>query len=330
MADEKQLQNQATQQLTAEQRRFASVKQLLAANMKAISSVLPAHMKPERLARIITTTIQKNPKLTECTPESFIGCVLSTAALGLETDPLLGQAYLVPYWDGRNQRLVCTLIPGYKGLMKLARQSGEVATIDAHEVRIGDDFDFGYGTDPHLKHNPQKCPRIKGEDGRERPDPSWRSGEIEYFYAVSRMKDGTVQFRVMPVWEVNEIRDESQGYQYAKGKGYSDTPWISDYAEMGKKTAIRALCKMIPSSVEKDNRLQQIITADELADRGKDQSLEGLHSVDPGMITIPAEMIQDAPTPTEAEEGKRAKLDLSGGKKPVVTIQIPPGEETRK
>jgi len=48
------------------------------------------------------------------------------------------------------------------------------------------------------------------------------------------------------------------------------------------------------------------------------------------MITIPAEMIQDAPTPTEAEEGKRAKLDLSGGKKPVVTIQIPPGEETRK
>jgi hypothetical protein len=73
--------------------------------------------------------------------------------------------------------------------------------------------------------------------------------------------------------------------------------------------------------------MQQIIAADELADRGKDQSLEGLHSVDPGMITIPASMIQDAPTPTEDEEGKRTKLDLGNGKKHVVNVEMPDGKK---
>jgi len=57
-------------------------------------------------------------------------------------------------------------------------------------------------------------------------------------------------------------------------------------------------------------------------------------SIKDGQATVdecfPAVKQADAPAPTESEEGKRSKLDLSGGKKHVVTIQIPPGEETRK
>lgn len=316
-------------EMTQAEQQFSSLKHLLANNMKSIMAALPSHMKPERLARIVMTTVQKNPKLLECTQESFLGCVLSCAALGLEPDGLMGQAYLIPFKDYRNKRTICTLIPGYKGLIKLARQSGEVSTIDAHEVRIGDQFDYRYGSDPFLRHQPAECPIVdvhikKGEANSptvKAPDPDWRPGEITHFYAITKLRDGTTQFVVMPRWEVDEIRDGSQNYQSAK-KFNSDTPWETDYPEMGKKTAIRRLSKMIPASVEKDHLLQKAVAIDERADRGLAQNLDEVHMLDIELPTTP--MGEQSSEPTPEPEGKRTKL----GEKPQAETQArEPGAE---
>jgi recombination protein RecT len=195
--------------------------------------------------------------------------------------------------------------------MKLARQSGEIASIDAHPVRYGDTFAYRYGADPSIEHVPAERPF----------DPStgwakdWASGAITHFYAVAKMRDGSVAFVVMPTWEVDEIRDASQGYKAAKQYD-RDSPWDTDYDRMGCKTAIRRLCKYLPASVE-DNRLHRAISMEERSDRGLDQEVGGFVDLD-ALPTVPDLPPESAPAPTEAEEGKRKKLDMGSSRNPVV------------
>jgi recombination protein RecT len=119
----------------------------------------------------------------------------------------------------------------------------------------------------------------------------------------------------MPTWEVDQIRDDSQGYKSAKKYG-KDSPWDTDYDRMGCKTAIRRLCKYLPASVE-DNRLHRAIAMDERADRGVSQDVGEFVDVDslPALDPMPP---ADAPAPDAATEGRRMKLGDT--KKPVVTL----------
>ena len=305
MADQPQ---QATQ-LTVQDKKYRNLYAVLTSDgmKKQIAAALPKNLTPERMTRIALSAVQRVPKLLECEPKSFLACVMACAALGLEPDGLLGQAYLIPF------KTTCTLVPGYQGLMKLARQSGEIASIDAHPVRHGDEFEYRYGADPSIKHVPAERPYTVDDKGEAVWGESWRPGPITHFYAVAKMRDGSVAFVVMPTWEVDQIRDGSQGYQSAL-KYDKDSPWTTDYDRMGCKTAIRRLCKYLPASVE-DNRLHRAIAIDERADRGVDQDMGAFVDLDnlPDVASVSA----DPPSPSQAEEGKRMSL---GGKKPVVTV----------
>ena len=73
--------------------------------------------------------------------------MIQSSQLGLYVDGVLGHAYLVPYWNGKEKRREVQLIPGYKGLIDLARRSGSVESISARVVYKNDDFDFEYGLD---------------------------------------------------------------------------------------------------------------------------------------------------------------------------------------
>lgn len=228
--------------------KVTNVQQMFKARKTQMERVLPKVITPERLITLAMAAIQNTPKLMECDQLSFVNAVVQAGRLGLEPDGLLGHAYLVPF-KGK-----VVLVPGYKGLLKLARNSGQIATIQAHEVYEADAFRFHYGLDPVLEHTPTA-----------EPNP----GKVIAFYAVARLKDGSSQFEVMWARQVNEIRDSSQGYKAAK-KYNSDTPWDTHYAEMGKKTVLRRLCKMLPSSVE----LQKAVALDEQADAGIDQPFD--------------------------------------------------------
>lgn len=197
-----------------------------------LALALPKHLTADRLCRVAMTAVQVNPKLLECDRTSFYSAIMTCAQLGLEPDGVLGQAYLVPF-VGRVQ-----FIPGYKGLITLARNSGEVVSISAHEVCEKDEFKFSFGLVETLHHIPVRVNR----------------GEVIYFYAIARFKDGGHHFDVMSVEEVKEIRDSSQGYRYAKRvakDGKIESPWEDHFVEMGKKTAIRRIAKYLPMSVQK-------------------------------------------------------------------------------
>lgn len=197
---------------------------------------LPRHLTADRLVRIAMSAIQQTPKLLECDRTSLYAAIFACAQLGLEPDGILGQAYLVPF-AGR-----CQLIPGYKGLISLARNSGDVTSIAAHEVRDRDKFEFDFASGAPPSHT---------------FDIRQKRGDVIAFYAIARFKDGSFHWDMMTREEVERIRDGSQGYKAAVGAAKRkdlkspETPWTEHFVEMGKKTMIRRIAKYLPMSVQK-------------------------------------------------------------------------------
>src|SRR5271167_2121581 len=60
---------------------------------------LASHMKEERFRKITLMAMRKNPKLQDCTPESFFASVLQCASIGLEPDGRA--AHLVPFYSNK-------------------------------------------------------------------------------------------------------------------------------------------------------------------------------------------------------------------------------------
>ena len=108
---------------------------------------LPKHMSSDRMARIVTTEIRKTPAVADANMQSFLGAVVQCFQLGLEPGGALGHAYLLPFGNGKAKdgKSNVQLIIGYKGMIDLARRSGQVISISAKAVREGDDFHYEYG-----------------------------------------------------------------------------------------------------------------------------------------------------------------------------------------
>lgn len=229
-----------------------------------LSLALPKHMTPDRMARIALTEFRKTPKLAQCEPKSFLGAVIQCAQLGLEPGNSLGHAYILPF-DRREKvngqwQTVATdaqLIIGYRGMIDLARRSGQIMSLQAHAVYEGDDFDFAYGLDERLSHVPTS-------------DMSTR-GELIAVYAVAKLVGGGHQIEVMWRSEVEQIQ--------AQSKAGNNGPWKTHFEEMAKKTVIRRLFKYLPVSVE----IQRATMLDENAESGS-QDNRGFYDEASGQV----------------------------------------------
>lgn len=207
-----------------------------------LALAVPKAMTAERLVRIVKTECRKTPELRETTPASFLGAVLQCAQLGLEPGGALGHCYLLPYWDRKKGVKNCQLIVGYRGMIDLARRSGQIVSLCAYVVHEKDHFSWRLGLDPNIEHI---------------PSPEADRGAMTYVYAVAKLKGGGVQFEVMSRAEVEAVRKQSK----AGGSG----PWVTHFSEMAKKTAIRRLFKYLPVSIE----AARAVEFDERADRGE-------------------------------------------------------------
>ena len=208
--------------------------QYLSARRRQLASVLPKHLTPERVCRVALTTFTRTPALMNCDMPSVFQAVQQASELGLEPGGALGQCYLVPYKN------TCQLIVSYKGLIELARRSGEIESIEARAIYENDEYNVEFGLHSDLRHRP--C--LSGDPGR-----------LVMVYAIARLKGGMVQFEVMTREEVESIRKRS--------RSGNSGPWVTDYAEMAKKTVVRRLCKFLPISSEKlamalDNENQDV------------------------------------------------------------------------
>ena len=254
--------------------------------MAQLSVALPKAMTPERLVRVVTTECRKTPALLNCRPESFLGAVLQCAQLGLEPGGALGHCYLLPFGNGKakDERPNAQLIIGYRGMIDLARRSGQIVSICAYTVHEKDHFEWRLGLDPDIQHV---------------PSPEADRGKMTYVYAVAKLKGGGVQFEVMSRAEVEKVRKQS--------KAGSSGPWVTHFDEMAKKTVIRRLFKYLPVSIE----AARAVEVDERADRGEavtpqdfiDVAYEDLGTeVPPEAVTVDGttgEIVEDVPTAPE-------------------------------
>src|SRR5690349_15263414 len=117
-------------------------------------SALPAHVKPERFKRNMINLFMQKPEMMQYDPRAVFCEVSKAAALGLLLDPQLGEAYIVPVWNGKAGRKEPELRCGYRGIMKLARQTDEIANLYPGEVRQNDHFFAEEGTAKRLEHRP--------------------------------------------------------------------------------------------------------------------------------------------------------------------------------
>ena len=213
---------------------------LLAREWPRIQAVMPKAMNPDRMMQLAISAYNTTPRLAECSVVSVLSCVMKCAALGLEPSAVdgLGRAYILPY---RNRKTGCyeaQMIIGYRGMIDLARRSGELESIHAQAVYEGDDYDHWEDeTGQHFKFAAADVPH----------DPD----KLTDVYVCAHLKDGGFVFETMTKREVDDVRKRS--------RAATSGPWVTDYVAMALKTVIRRSFKYLPVSVE----ARQAAAADE-------------------------------------------------------------------
>ena len=200
---------------------------LITARKDEIAKALPSAMTPERFTRIVLTAVSKTPALAECTPESFLGAMMTAAQLGLEPNTPLGQAYLIPYKNNRKGVVECQFQLGYEGMIQLAYKSEQITKVDAKIIYENDEFFCEYGTGSKLSHQPALRDR----------------GQVIGYYALFETKAGGHVFEVSGV---DEIREHAQRFSQSYEK--EDSPWRKHFDEMAKKTILKRILKYAPLS----------------------------------------------------------------------------------
>ena len=188
-----------------------------------IKKALPSVITPERFTRMVLSAISTNPKLGSCTPNSFLGAMMSAAQLGLEPNTPLGQAYIIPF--SNKGTLEAQFQLGYKGLIDLAYRSGEVEVVQAHIVYENDEFECEFGLEPKLKHIPADSDR----------------GEAIKVYAMFKTKSDGYGFEVM---SMDDVKKHAKKYSQSFNSSYS--PWTTNFEEMAKKTVLKKCLKYAP------------------------------------------------------------------------------------
>ena len=225
-------------------------KQELAMREGHLRSLLPQAMTVDKFQAIVVAAVADNMDLLDCDRASLLKACLSAAELGLSLNKSMAEADILKVWDGRMKRNVAQFRPRYKGLMKLALQSGEVLKIESRLVYERDVFEVEEGIEPRIIHKHGLSDR----------------GEKVGAYCVWKLKNGETQFEIMSKEEILSIRNRSS----SKTKdGVIVGPWKTDEAEMWRKTVVRRATKYMPLSTEAqravmaDNYAEGVIEADD-------------------------------------------------------------------
>jgi recombination protein RecT len=223
----------------------ATIKQYLEqpAVAAGLAKACAGFIRPELLCRAAYTMLTRTPALQKCTPESVYISLMDAALAG---QPLiLGRGYLVPYGNE------CKFMPGYLTLIDLMLKHPKVLSVWAEAVYEKDDFDYELGDSPFIRH---------------KPEASEDRGELAYAYACARLAGDVVARVVLPAAEVLKHRAASKAWQRDRERSI----WGEWEEQMWKKTAIIALSKFVPMSIEALATIQQATDADSALHAAKD------------------------------------------------------------
>ena len=241
-----------------------------------IQRLLPWKGGMERFVQMTELAVRRNFDLLTCNRNSFLLSLIWCAQKNLEPGVDDG-CWLIPF------KGVVTPVPAYKGLIKVAVETGSVLDVQPYLVYEGDRFEYGLGLTPFLNHQPPKL-------GLDR-------GALIGAYVVFTMPDGTKRFAPpMDRPSIEKIRESSPSYR-SDPKG---SVWAKWEEAMFLKTVIKQGFKYIPVKAA----LRDLIYDDGQIEAGAKVSLL-LHQSDPGL----PELEEEEPKGKQAPPAE--KLDTS-------------------
>lgn len=175
-------------------------------------------------------------KAAQNNPNSLQSAILNVAAIGITLNPALAHAYLVP-----REGAIC-LDVSYRGLVKLATDSGAIEWAKAVLVYEGDNF---------IWRGPAEAPIHEADVFREgRIDAENPLKNLIGGYCLAKLSSGEYMVDIMTGPEILAVRDSSKA---------QNGPWKGKWAgEMAKKTLVKRASKSWPQSNGRE-RLDQAI-----------------------------------------------------------------------
>ena len=193
---------------------------------QGIEALLPKGVTFDMFARAAATAMAQNPELAGAEPKSVIQSLIRCATHGLVPDNR--EAALVTFRE-KSGVTKAQYIPMVDGVLKRARQSGQIAVIAAKAVFTGDTFDYWMDE--------------QGEHINYRPTFTGR-GDFLLAFAFAKLHSGELIVEVMAKEEIDRVRAASK-------TGNSDYgPWVKWYDRMAVKSVLHRLARRLPSASE--------------------------------------------------------------------------------
>jgi recombination protein RecT len=192
---------------------------------KLINNTLQDPKRAQRFIASISSAVAVNPDLQNCDAGTILSGALLGESLELSPSPQLGQYYLVPFNDRKNNRTVAIFILGYKGYIQLAIRSGQYKKLNVLAIKKGE----------LVKYDPLneeiEVNLISDETIRE-------AAQTIGYYAMFEYTNG---FKKAMYWSREKMEQHAMRYSkgYAAKKGY--TFWEKDFDGMAYKTMLRQL-----------------------------------------------------------------------------------------
>jgi len=232
------------------QEHYSQVQSTMLHKMDQFEQLCPAHVKAERIIASVLGAMTSTPKIMECSRQSLFLAAMTCCQMGLAPNTPLQHCAIVPY------KKVATVIPMYKGLIYLAYNTGEIASLDARPGYAGEEFELSYDEKGvRFRHVPIVCPSEKRDEN-----------DFKMVYAITRF---TNPLRDPVIYPVSREKMDRIRAGILKGKYKpQESPWTTDYLEMALKTAVRRGLKMVPMSPERHAPLAFATAHDEALEVG--------------------------------------------------------------
>lgn len=205
---------------------------------KQFALAMPKGAEAVQLVRDALTALNTTKNLDKCDTNSVLGALMTCAQLGLRPG-VLGHAWVLPFYSGRDKCYHAQLIIGYQGYKELAYRSGRIESMIAREVYEADLFDVDYGIADTLVHKPA----LTGE-----------RGTVTGYYAIIKYKGGGHTFAYLSRSDAENHMQQFASARDRNGKIFG--PWVDHFDAMALKTAFLVAAKWAPKATDLANAIE--------------------------------------------------------------------------
>jgi len=287
---------------TAAQGKSLTIFEKIQNHKEKFELALPSGFGVDRFLSLTLLAVSNNKKLQQCKHQSVIEAMMSAAAMGLEPNSPLHEAAIIPYKD------TATFQPEYRGLLKMAWNSGLISSISYNKVCENDAFEYEEGIDQIFKF---------------RRELRKARGDAYAYYAFAHLKDGGTAFVIKSKEEII-----AHAKRFSKAWKKADSPWHTDFDSMAIKTVLIELSdKKLPRRTTNEAiRFHGAIAALSTGDL-EESRLSGLdlaESMEESVEIKADAKVVDPPEPTAEEREQRDEdFEEATGKSPIEPAEDP-------